>query len=87
MHCFYLELGIFTDFCKDAIKHQKFLYHFNKKGAGSMSEIELADHIIPLIITYQNLSKLDESSAYDQLESKLSKKLVKRGVTELVTPE
>ena len=50
----------YETFGKDAIKASKILgIILTKKGAGSMSEIELAGFpIILLIITYQNLSKL-----------------------------
>tara|TARA_X000000368_G_C23044626_1_gene718590 strand:+ start:219 stop:2825 length:2607 start_codon:yes stop_codon:yes gene_type:complete len=80
----------YETFGKDAIKTSKILgIILTKKGAGSMSEIELAGFPYHSINNY--LPKLVKAGCRvaicDQLENpKLTKKLVKRGVTELVTP-
>ena len=80
----------YETFGKDAIKASKILgIILTKKGAGSMSEIELAGFPYHSINNY--LPKLVKAGCRvaicDQLENpKLTKKLVKRGVTELVTP-
>ncbi|MFL2611032.1 MAG: DNA mismatch repair protein MutS [Flavobacteriaceae bacterium] len=80
----------YETFGKDAIKASKILgIILTKKGAGSMSEIELAGFPYHSINNY--LPKLVKAgyrvAICDQLENpKLTKKLVKRGVTELVTP-
>ena len=80
----------YETFGKDAIKASKILgIILTKKGAGSMSEIELAGFPYHSINNY--LPKLVKAGCRvaicDQLENpKLTKKIVKRGVTELVTP-
>ena len=80
----------YETFGEDAIKTSKILgIILTKKGAGSMSEIELAGFPYHSINNY--LPKLVKAGCRvaicDQLENpKLTKKLVKRGVTELVTP-
>ena len=80
----------YETFGKDAIKASKILgIILTKKGAGSMSEIELAGFPYHSINNY--LPKLVKAGCRvaicDQLENpKLTKKLVKRGVTEVVTP-
>ena len=80
----------YETFGEDAIKASKILgIILTKKGAGSMSEIELAGFPYHSINNY--LPKLVKAGCRvaicDQLENpKLTKKLVKRGVTELVTP-
>ena len=80
----------YETFGKDAIKASKILgIILTKKGAGSMSEVELAGFPYHSINNY--LPKLVKAgyrvAICDQLENpKLTKKLVKRGVTELVTP-
>jgi DNA mismatch repair protein MutS len=80
----------YETFGKDAIKASKILgIILTKKGAGSVSEVELAGFPYHSINTY--LPKLVKAGCRvaicDQLENpKLTKKLVKRGVTELVTP-
>ena len=80
----------YETFGKDAIKASKILgIILTKKGAGSMSEIELAGFPYHSINNY--LPKLVKAGCRvaicDQLENpKLTKNLVKRGVTELVTP-
>ena len=80
----------YETFGKDAIKASKILgIILTKKGSGSMSEIELAGFPYHSINNY--LPKLVKAGCRvaicDQLENpKLTKKLVKRGVTELVTP-
>ena len=80
----------YETFGKDAIKASQILgIILTKKGAGSMSEIELAGFPYHSINNY--LPKLVKAGCRvaicDQLENpKLTKKLVKRGVTELVTP-
>ena len=80
----------YETFGKDAIKASKILgIILTKKGAGSMSEVELAGFPYHSINNY--LPKLVKAGCRvaicDQLENpKLTKKLVKRGVTELVTP-
>ncbi len=80
----------YETFGEDAVKTSKILgIILTKKGAGSMSEIELAGFPYHSINNY--LPKLVKAGCRvaicDQLENpKLTKKLVKRGVTELVTP-
>ncbi|MDC3050887.1 DNA mismatch repair protein MutS [Bacteroidota bacterium] len=80
----------YETFGEDAIKASKILgIILTKKGAGSMNEIELAGFPYHSINNY--LPKLVKAGCRvaicDQLENpKLTKKLVKRGVTELVTP-
>ena len=80
----------YETFGKDAIKASKILgIILTKKGAGSMSEVELAG--FPYHSINNHLPKLVKAGCRvaicDQLENpKLTKKLVKRGVTELVTP-
>ncbi|RMZ50220.1 DNA mismatch repair protein MutS [Flavobacteriaceae bacterium PRS1] len=80
----------YETFGKDAIKAAKILdIILTKRGAGSETEIELAGFPHHSINTY--LPKLVKAglrvAICDQLEDpKLTKTIVKRGVTELVTP-
>ncbi len=80
----------YETFGQDAIKTAKILdIILTKRGAGSESETELAGFPHHALNTY--LPKLVKAGARvaicDQLEDpKLTKKIVKRGVTELVTP-
>ena len=80
----------YETFGKDAIKAAKILdIILTKRGAGSETEIELAGFPYHSINTY--LPKLVKAglrvAICDQLEDpKLTKTIVKRGVTELVTP-
>ena len=80
----------YETFGEDAIKTAKILgIILTKRGAGSESEIELAGFPHHSINTYlPKLVKAGERVAIcDQLEDpKLTKNIVKRGVTELVTP-
>lgn len=80
----------YETFGKDAIKASKILdIILTKRGAGSESEIELAGFPHHSINTYlPKLVKAGERVAIcDQLEDpKSTKTIVKRGVTELVTP-
>jgi len=80
----------YETFGEDAIKTANILgIILTKRGAGSESEIELAGFPHHSINTYlPKLVKAGERVAIcDQLEDpKLTKKIVKRGVTELVTP-
>ena len=80
----------YETFGKDAIKAAKILdIILTKRGAGSESEIELAGFPHHSINTYlPKLVKAGERVAIcDQLEDpKQTKTIVKRGVTELVTP-
>ncbi|NNL17033.1 MAG: DNA mismatch repair protein MutS [Flavobacteriaceae bacterium] len=80
----------YETFGEDAIKASKILdIILTKRGAGSVSETELAGFPHHSINTYlPKLVKAGERVAIcDQLEDpKLTKKIVKRGVTELVTP-
>ncbi|MBT8393468.1 MAG: DNA mismatch repair protein MutS, partial [Bacteroidia bacterium] len=80
----------YETFGEDAIKASKILdIILTKRGAGSDSETELAGFPHHSINTYlPKLVKAGERVAIcDQLEDpKLTKKIVKRGVTELVTP-
>lgn len=80
----------YETFGEDAIKTSKILgITLTKRGAGSSSEIELAGFPHHSIDTY--LPKLVRAgqrvAICDQLEDpKMTKTIVKRGVTELVTP-
>lgn len=80
----------YETFAEDAIKAAKILdIVLTKRGAGSMSETALAGFPHHAINTY--LPKLVKAgmrvAICDQLEDpKLTKTIVKRGVTELVTP-
>ena len=80
----------FETFGKDAIKMSKILdIILTKRGAGSQSETELAGFPHHSLNLY--LPKLVKAglrvAICDQLEDpKKTKKIVKRGVTELVTP-
>ena len=80
----------FETFGSDAVRASKILgIILTKRGAGSTSEIELAGFPHHSLNTY--LPKLVRAGCRvaicDQLEDpKLTKKIVKRGVTELVTP-
>ena len=80
----------YETFGSDAIKAANILdIILTKRGAGSSSEIELAGFPHHSLNNY--LPKLVKSGCRvaicDQLEDpKLTKKLVKRGVTELITP-
>jgi len=80
----------YETFGDDAIKASKILgIILTKRGAGSSSETELAGFPHHSINSY--LPKLVKEGCRvaicDQLENpKLTKKIVKRGVTELVTP-
>ena len=80
----------YETFGSDAIKASKILdIILTKRGAGSESETELAGFPHHSLNTYlPKLVKAGERVAIcDQLEDpKLTKKIVKRGVTELVTP-
>ena len=80
----------YETFGSDAVKAAKILdIILTKRGAGSSSETELAGFPHHSINTYlPKLVKAGERVAIcDQLEDpKLTKKIVKRGVTELVTP-
>lgn len=80
----------YETFGKDAIKASKILgIILTKRGAGSENETELAGFPHHSINTYlPKLVKAGERVAIcDQLEDpKQTKKIVKRGVTELVTP-
>ena len=80
----------YETFGKDAIKAAGILgITLTKRGAGSESEIELAGFPHHSINTYlPKLVKAGERVAIcDQLEDpKQTKTIVKRGVTELVTP-
>ena len=80
----------YETFGSDAIKASKILdIILTKRGAGSESEIELAGFPHHSINTYlPKLVRAGERVAIcDQLEDpKLTKTIVKRGVTELVTP-
>ncbi|WP_339916777.1 DNA mismatch repair protein MutS [Yeosuana marina] len=80
----------YETFGEDAIKTANILgIILTKRGAGSESEIELAGFPHHSINTYlPKLVKAGERVAIcDQLEDpKLTKNIVKRGVTELVTP-
>ena len=80
----------YETFGSDAIKAAKILdIILTKRGAGSQSETELAGFPHHSLNTY--LPKLVKAGARvaicDQLEDpKKTKKIVKRGVTELITP-
>ena len=80
----------YETFGDDAIKASKILgIILTKRGAGSSSETELAGFPHHSINSY--LPKLVKEGCRvaicDQLENpKLAKKIVKRGVTELITP-
>ena len=80
----------YETFGKDAIKAAKILgIILTKRGAGSSSEIELAGFPHHSLNTY--LPKLVKAGCRvaicDQLEDpKMTKTIVKRGVTELITP-
>ena len=80
----------YETFGEDAIRTSKILgITLTKRGAGSPSEIELAGFPHHSIDTY--LPKLVRAglrvAICDQLEDpKMTKTIVKRGVTELVTP-
>lgn len=80
----------YETFGADAVRAAKILgIVLTKRGAGSTSEIELAGFPYHSLNTY--LPKLVRAGCRvaicDQLEDpKLTKKIVKRGVTELVTP-
>lgn len=80
----------YETFGEDAVKAAKILdIILTKRGAGSESETELAGFPHHSINTYlPKLVKAGQRVAIcDQLEDpKLTKKIVKRGVTELVTP-
>ncbi len=80
----------YETFGSDAVKAAKILdIILTKRGAGSESETELAGFPHHSLNTYlPKLVKAGERVAIcDQLEDpKLTKKIVKRGVTELVTP-
>ena len=80
----------YETFGSDAVKASKILdIILTKRGAGSASETELAGFPHHSLNTYlPKLVKAGERVAIcDQLEDpKLTKKIVKRGVTELVTP-
>ncbi len=80
----------YETFGADAIKTSKILgITLTKRGAGSSSEIELAGFPHHSIDTYlPKLVRAGERVAIcDQLEDpKMTKTIVKRGVTELVTP-
>ncbi|SDB57362.1 DNA mismatch repair protein MutS [Flavobacteriaceae bacterium MAR_2010_188] len=80
----------YETFGKDAIKASKILdIILTKRGAGSESEIELAGFPHHSLNNYlPKLVKAGERVAIcDQLEDpKLTKTIVKRGVTELITP-
>ncbi|MDT0559685.1 DNA mismatch repair protein MutS [Ichthyenterobacterium sp. W332] len=80
----------YETFGSDAVKASKILgIILTKRGAGSDSETELAGFPHHSLNTYlPKLVKAGERVAIcDQLENpKLTKKIVKRGVTELVTP-
>ena len=80
----------YETFGSDAVKASKILdIILTKRGAGSESEIELAGFPHHSINTYlPKLVRAGERVAIcDQLEDpKLTKTIVKRGVTELVTP-
>ena len=80
----------YETFGSDAVKASKILdIILTKRGAGSESETELAGFPHHSLNTYlPKLVKAGERVAIcDQLEDpKLTKKIVKRGVTELVTP-
>ncbi len=80
----------YETFGQDAVKTAKILdIILTKRGAGSESETELAGFPHHSLNTYlPKLVKAGERVAIcDQLEDpKLTKKIVKRGVTELVTP-
>ena len=80
----------YETFGQDAVKASKILdIILTKRGAGSESEIELAGFPHHSLNTYlPKLVKAGERVAIcDQLEDpKLTKNIVKRGVTELVTP-
>ena len=80
----------YETFGSDAVKTAKILdIILTKRGAGSESETELAGFPHHSLNTYlPKLVKAGERVAIcDQLEDpKLTKKIVKRGVTELVTP-
>ena len=80
----------YETFGKDAVKASKILdIILTKRGAGSESETELAGFPHHSLNTYlPKLVKAGERVAIcDQLEDpKLTKNIVKRGVTELVTP-
>src|SRR5690554_6757848 len=80
----------YETFGEDAIKTAKILdIILTKRGAGSESETELAGFPHHSLNTYlPKLVKAGERVAIcDQLEDpKLTKNIVKRGVTELVTP-
>ncbi|WP_239524853.1 DNA mismatch repair protein MutS [Leptobacterium flavescens] len=80
----------YETFGEDAVKTAKILgIILTKRGAGSESETELAGFPHHSLNTYlPKLVKAGERVAIcDQLEDpKLTKKIVKRGVTELVTP-
>ena len=80
----------YETFGEDAVKTSKILgIILTKKGAGSLSEIELAGFPYHSIDNY--LPKLIKAGCRvaicEQLEDpKMTKTIVKRGVTELVTP-
>ena len=80
----------YETFGKDAIKASKILdIILTKRGAGSESETELAGFPHHSLNTYlPKLVKAGQRVAIcDQLEDpKLTKNIVKRGVTELITP-
>jgi DNA mismatch repair protein MutS len=80
----------YETFGEDAVKASKILgIILTKRGAGSSSEIELAGFPHHSLDTYlPKLVRAGERVAIcDQLEDpKLTKTIVKRGVTELVTP-
>ena len=80
----------YETFGSDAVKASKILdIILTKRGAGSENETELAGFPHHSLNTYlPKLVKAGERVAIcDQLEDpKLTKSIVKRGVTELVTP-
>ena len=86
----YHDINFYETFGKDAILASKVLgIVLTKRGAGSTSETELAGFPHHSIENY--LPKLVKAgyrvAICDQLEDpKLTKKIVKRGVTEIVTP-
>ncbi len=91
MLCYYLELVIFMKpLVEMLVKASKILdIILTKRGAGSESETELAGFPHHSLNTYlPKLVKAGERVAIcDQLEDpKQTKNIVKRGVTELVTP-
>ena len=70
------------------ISIQDFRYSINKRGAGSSSEVELAGFPHHSIENYlPKLVKAGNRVAVRSIgRSKAYKKIVKRGVTEIVTP-